>query len=82
MNDFDRSLDPALGQSLTSAAIDPAEAPCGPEYAQESMTLAENLASCSCYCLFLSSQIFGSHSSTLLPAASITEANLPCRAAS
>jgi len=30
MNDFDRMLDPAAGQSLTSAALELAEAPCGP----------------------------------------------------
>jgi len=30
MNDFDRMLDPAPGQSLTSAALELAEAPCGP----------------------------------------------------
>ena len=30
MNDFDRILDAAPGQSLTSAALELAEAPCGP----------------------------------------------------
>jgi hypothetical protein len=30
MNDFDRMLDAAPGQSLTSAALELAEAPCGP----------------------------------------------------
>lgn len=30
MNDFDRMLEPAPGQSLTSAALELAEAPCGP----------------------------------------------------
>ena len=30
MNDFDRMLDPAAGQSLTSAALELAEGPCGP----------------------------------------------------
>lgn len=30
MNDFDRMLDPRPGQSLTSAALELAEAPCGP----------------------------------------------------
>ncbi len=30
MNDFDRMLDPAPGQSLISAALELAEAPCGP----------------------------------------------------
>lgn len=30
MNDFDRMLDPAPGHSLTSAALELAEAPCGP----------------------------------------------------
>jgi hypothetical protein len=30
MNDFDRMLDPAPGQSLISAALQLAEAPCGP----------------------------------------------------
>lgn len=30
MNDFGRMLDPAPGQSLTSAALELAEAPCGP----------------------------------------------------
>src|SRR5207245_8380558 len=30
MNDFDRMLEPAPGQSLTSAALELAQAPCGP----------------------------------------------------
>jgi len=30
MNDFDRMLDPAPGQTLASAALELAEAPCGP----------------------------------------------------
>ena len=30
MNDFDRMLDPAPGESLASAALELAEAPCGP----------------------------------------------------
>ena len=30
MNDFDRMLDPSPGQSLISAALELAEAPCGP----------------------------------------------------
>ncbi|MFL5310252.1 MAG: hypothetical protein ACJ79H_07360 [Myxococcales bacterium] len=36
MNDFDRMLDPAAGQSLTSAALELAEAPLRPDRDGES----------------------------------------------